>query len=73
MKNHKGVILAGGKGTRLYPITYEIPKSLLPVQRRPIISHLVDLFLEQGVKDIAVLVSKEFKEEFEWWGNLVQY
>jgi len=67
MKNHKAVILAGGKGTRLYPITYEIPKPLLPVQKKPIISHLVDLFLKQGVKDIAVLVSKEFKEEFKWW------
>lgn len=67
MKKHKAVILAGGRGTRLYPITYEIPKPLLPVKRKPIINHLVDLFLEQGVKDIAVLVSREFKEEFEWW------
>jgi len=67
MKKHKAVILAGGKGTRLYPITYEIPKPLLPVKRKPIISYLVDLFLEQGIKDIAVLVNREFKEEFEWW------
>ena len=67
MKNHKAVILAGGKGTRLYPITYEIPKPLLPVKRKPIINHLVDLFLEQGIRDIAVLVNKEFKDEFEWW------
>ena len=67
MKKNKAVILAGGKGTRLYPITYEIPKPLLPVKRKPIISYLVDLFLEQGIKDIAVLVGKEFKEEFEWW------
>ena len=67
MKKNKAVILAGGKGTRLYPITYEIPKPLLPVGRKPIINHLVDLFLNQGIKDIAVLVNKEFKEEFEWW------
>ncbi len=67
MRNRKAVILAGGKGTRLYPITYEIPKPLLPVKRKPIINHLVDLFLEKGIKDIAVLVNKEFKEEFEWW------
>lgn len=67
MKNHKAVILAGGKGTRLYPITYEIPKPLLPVKKKPIINHLVDLFLEQGIKDVAVLVNKEFRDEFEWW------
>lgn len=67
MKNYKAVILAGGKGTRLYPITYEIPKPLLPVQKKPIINHLVDLFLRQGVKDVAVLVSEEFEEEFNWW------
>jgi len=67
MKNYKAVILAGGKGTRLYPITYEIPKPLLPVKKKPILNHLVDLFLRQEVKDIAVLVNKEFKEEFKWW------
>ncbi|XOB40754.1 MAG: nucleotidyltransferase family protein [Candidatus Nealsonbacteria bacterium] len=65
--NLKAVILAGGKGTRLYPITYEIPKPLLPVKKKPIINHLVELFSEQGIKDIFVLINKEFKEEFDWW------
>ncbi|MCD6550439.1 nucleotidyltransferase family protein [bacterium] len=67
MRKYKAVILAGGKGTRLYPITYEIPKPLLPVKRKPILSHLVDLFVKHGIKDIAVLINKEFREEFEWW------
>jgi len=67
MKKYKAVILAGGKGTRLYPITYEIPKPLLPVKRKPIINYLVDLFLKQGIEDVAVLVSKDFKDEFDWW------
>ncbi len=66
-KNLKAVILAGGKGTRLYPITYEIPKPLLPIRRKPIINHLVELFSKQGIKDIFVLINKEFKEEFDWW------
>lgn len=63
----KAVILAGGKGTRLYPVTYEIPKPLLPVKRKPIINYLIDLFLEQGVSGIAVLINEGFKDEFEWW------
>jgi len=63
----KAVILAGGKGTRLYPITYELPKPLLPINRKPIINYLVDLFLNQGVEDIAILINKDFKDDFEWW------
>ncbi len=66
-KNLKAVILAGGKGTRLYPITYEIPKPLLPVKKKPIINYLVELFNNQGIKDITVLINKEFREEFDWW------
>lgn len=66
-KEVKAVILAGGKGTRLYPITYEIPKPLLPVKGKPIISHLTNLFLESGIKDIFVLISKDSKDDFYWW------
>ena len=67
LSNHKAVILAGGKGTRLYPITYEIPKPLFPVKKKPIINYLVDLFLERGIKNIAILINKDFREEFNWW------
>lgn len=67
LSSYKAVILAGGKGTRLYPITYEIPKPLLPVKKKPIINYLVDLFTLYRIKDIAVLVNKDFREEFEWW------
>jgi NDP-sugar pyrophosphorylase family protein len=65
--NYKAVILAGGAGTRLYPITYEIPKPLLPIKRKPIINYLVDLFLNQGIREIAILIDKKFKNEFIWW------
>jgi len=65
MKNYKAVILAGGKGTRLYPMTYEIPKPLIPVKRKPIINYLVDLFFSVGIKEIAVLIGNDFEEEFE--------
>lgn len=67
LSNYKAVILAGGQGTRLYPVTKEIPKPLLPVNRKPIINYLVDLFEEQGIKDIAVLINKDFREDFHWW------
>lgn len=67
LSDYKAVILAGGKGTRLYPVTREIPKPLLPVNRKPIINYLADLFYGHGIKNVAVLVSKDFKDEFEWW------
>jgi NDP-sugar pyrophosphorylase family protein len=67
LSNYKAVILAGGKGTRLYPITKEIPKPLLPVKRRPILNYLIDLFSDFGIKDIAILINKEFREDFNWW------
>jgi len=67
LSNYKAVILAGGKGTRLYPITREIPKPLLPINKKPIINYSIDLFYSQGIKDIAVLVNYNFREEFKWW------
>jgi len=63
----KAVILAGGKGTRLYPITYEIPKPLLPIKKKPIINYLVDLFLKARIKEIGVLISQDFEKDFDWW------
>jgi NDP-sugar pyrophosphorylase family protein len=39
----------------------------LPVKRKPIINYLVDLFLQEGIGDIFVLISKDFREEFDWW------
>jgi len=67
LSNYKAVILAGGKGTRFYPITKEIPKVLLPINRKPIINYLVDLFIKYGIKEIAVLISRDFEQDFVWW------
>ena len=67
LASYKAVILAGGKGTRLYPITKEIPKPLLPVGHKPILNYLVDLFFAQQISDVAILINEEFKEDFEWW------
>ena len=52
----KAVILAGGKGTRLRPITYEIPKALIPVHGKTLTEHLFDLFKKYDIKDIIMAV-----------------
>ncbi len=63
----KGFILAAGEGTRLYPLTLEIPKPLLPVGRIPVITYLVDLYLKYGIDDIKINVQKKHLEDFYKW------
>lgn len=63
----KAVILAGGKGTRLRPLTYEIPKALIPVQGKTLTEHLFDLFKRYGITDIVLSVghmADKIKEHF---------
>lgn len=52
----QAIILAGGKGTRLRPITYEIPKPLIPIHNKPVICYLFDLFRRHGITDIILSV-----------------
>ncbi|MEZ0327101.1 MAG: sugar phosphate nucleotidyltransferase, partial [Fimbriimonas sp.] len=52
----KGVILAAGKGSRLYPITHVIPKPLLPLANRPTLYYAFDRLKEMGVTDICIVV-----------------
>ena len=66
----KALILAGGQGTRLRPVTYETPKPLITVKKKPIINHLMELFAKYGVKDIGILISKKHTEDFERWRKL---
>ncbi len=56
----KGVILAGGQGTRLYPLTKATNKHLLPVGRVPMIFHAVNRLVEAEVRDIMVVTSTEY-------------
>jgi len=67
MKNLKAIILAGGLGTRLRPITYEIPKPLLTVKKKPIINYLIELFLRYDISEIGVLTNNENKDDFVFW------
>lgn len=54
----KGVILAAGKGSRLYPVTHHIPKPLLPLANRPTMAYAFDRLIEIGVTEICVIVGE---------------
>lgn len=51
-----GVIMAGGFGTRLRPLTINLPKPMTPVMNRPMVAHIVDLLARQGVRDLVSLL-----------------
>jgi len=50
------VVLAGGLGTRLWPLTDQMPKSLIPVNGRPFLEHQLELFKRNGIRDIVLCV-----------------
>jgi glucose-1-phosphate thymidylyltransferase len=60
----KGVILAGGSGSRLHPLTISVNKHLLPVGGKPMVMHCVERMVESGIKDILILTNPEYVGHF---------